>query len=90
MRVDIPKPLRLYTDNKQAQSFTTATCLRSRLRGCFSLHEAWVQELKDDGWVEARHVKAEDNAADILTKSLGSSDFAREKRLLSSRWKLFK
>ena len=88
IQVNISKPLQLYTDNAQAKSFSKSTCLRSRLRGVFGLHEAWVQELKDGDWVDSRYVEAQNNAANVFTKPLTSADFKREKRLISSRWKL--
>ena len=88
LNVYIDKPLTVYTDNHQARTFSTSTCLRSRLRGVFSLHEAWVQELKDGGWIEAKYVAADNNAANILTKPLAAGDYRRERRLIGARWAL--
>ena len=88
MFISIDKPLTVYTDNNQARTFSTSTCLRSRLRGVFSLHEAWVQELKDGGWMEAKYVAADNNAANILTKPLAAGDYRRERRLIGARWAL--
>ena len=88
MDISLHKPLTVYTDNDQARIFSKSTCVRSRLQGIFGLHEAWVEELRDDGWLDAQYVCAANNAANILTKSVASDQFRREKRLISNRWRL--
>ena len=47
-----------------------------------------MEELRDDGWLDAQYVDAANNAANILTKSVPSDQFRREKRLISNRWRL--
>ena len=70
-------PMRIGVDNKQADSFSRATCLESRLRGIFDLRDAWVRELRDAGLVRTIHVPGIHNPADLLTKCLASGPFNR-------------
>ena len=64
-------------DNEQAISFKRNTCLHSKIRGCVSLNEKWVQELRDDGVTVCRveKVKGARNPADLLTKCLVNREF---------------
>ena len=64
-------PMRIGVDNKQADSFSRATCLESRLRGIFDLRDAWVRELRDAGLVRTIHVPGIHNPADLLHQMLG-------------------
>ena len=82
----LPLKLKVLTDNNQAISFSHSTCNSSRLRGVFSRHWAYVKELKDGDELDLSYVAAENNAANILTKSLHAYTFKREKRLILSQW----
>jgi hypothetical protein len=71
------------------QSVSPKLC-NSRLRGIFSRHWGFVQELKDAGEMELKHVAGINNAADILTKAFDASSFKRLRRLISGLWRVEK
>ena len=70
-----PSPFSVQVDNEQAISFKRNTCLHSKIRGCVSLNEQWVRELRDDGVVSVSKVKGTRNPADLLTKCLVNREF---------------
>ena len=72
----------MHTDSKQGESFAKATCLNTKLGGVFDRKEDWVQELRDCGKVELRHVKSAYNIADIGTKAFACGNFHRLVRLI--------
>ena len=60
----------LQVDNAAGESFQHSTCGSTKLKGVFNLHDARIQELKDEGKVNAVHVDTKKNLADMLTKGL--------------------
>ena len=70
MSVPVEWPMKLHVDNAAGVAFQHSTCGCSKLQGVFNYHEQWVQELKDEGKVNAVHVSTEKNLADMLTKGL--------------------
>ena len=70
MNVPITWPMKLHVDNAAGVAFQHSTCGSSKLQGVFNYHEEWVQELKDEGKVNAVHVSTDRNLADMLTKGL--------------------
>ena len=63
-------PFHVYVDNAAGESFQHATCASSKIRGIFDMRSGWVQELQDEGKVNAVHVDTSENLADMFTKCL--------------------
>ena len=72
MHMPVTWPMVLQVDNAAGESFQHSTCGASKLKGVFNLCDAriHVQELKDEGRVNAVHVDTTKNLADMLTKGL--------------------
>ena len=68
--VDVSWPLVVQVDSKQARSFASDTCPRSKIRGSFDLREDWVSEIRDEKVVKTVEVASQDNYADLFTKCL--------------------
>jgi hypothetical protein len=68
--VPVTWPMVLHVDNAAGESFQHSTCGSTKLKGVFNLREAWVQELKNEGQVNAVHIDTTKNLADMLTKGL--------------------
>jgi hypothetical protein len=75
LRVPVEWPMKIGCDSTCAASFKNDTCPVSKLRGCFSYRWDWVEELRNDGYVEVVGVSDESNIADIFTKCLRSTVF---------------
>ena len=70
MHMQVTWPMVLQVDNAAGESFQHSTCGGSKLKGVFNLCDARIQELKDEGRVNAVHVDTTKNLADMLTKGL--------------------
>jgi hypothetical protein len=77
MGMAVKWPFEVLSDSTQAVSFQGATAPNSKLRGCFDLREAFVQELRDQTVVKSRHIPRELNMADMLTHCLSGPIFRK-------------
>ena len=73
----------MQVDSKTARPVAHGTCMNSRLRGHFSMRDAWVRELRDADECKVVHVSSQKQLADMFTKPLPASKF----RLLMSLMK---
>ncbi len=77
MGMTVKWPFQICSDSTQAVSFQGATAPTSKLRGCFDLRQAFVQELRDQNVVTSKHIPRELNMADLLTHCLAGPIFRK-------------
>ena len=61
MHIPVTWPMVLQVDNAAGESFQHSTCGSTKLKGVFNLRDARIQELKDEGRVNAVHVDTKKN-----------------------------
>ena len=66
--IEVDWPGVLYVDNAAGISFSHKTNPQSKLKGCFDLRAAWVNELQNAECVKTVKVDTDINIADLLTK----------------------
>ena len=68
MGLTVQWPLVMKTDSTQARGFQHDNC--PKLRGCFDLRDAWVNELREKGVVQTQKIPRKLNLADMMTHCL--------------------
>ena len=67
MGMEVKWPLEILVDNTQAITFQKGTCVDSKLRGTFDMRRAFVGELRNSQEIDTKHVRRDENLADVLT-----------------------
>ena len=76
MGIDFPKPIMMHVDNKAAIAFSNNTAFKTRLKH-IDVRQEWVQTLRNKSIIETKHVKSEENLADLFRKILDEATFTR-------------
>ena len=76
MGIDFPKPIVMHVDNKLAIAFSDNIAFKTKLQH-IDVRQNWVQTLRNKSIVETKHVKSEENLADLFTKILDEATFTR-------------
>jgi hypothetical protein len=83
--MQLPRPMTIWVDNRQAESLANNTCLNSKLGGVFDMRDSRIKEIRDKGAVEIKWVRRDYNPADILTHCMPSGSFNRMVRAINSQ-----
>ena len=73
---DFPKPMVINMDSTVAESFMKNSCLKTKMKH-IDVRQTWVRTIRDASIAVPRHIKSEDNLADIFTKILLKIAFTR-------------
>ena len=76
MGIGFPKPIMMHVDNKAAIAFSDNTAFKTKLKH-IDVRQEWVQTLRNKSIIETKHIKSEENLADIFTKILDEATFTR-------------
>ena len=76
MGIPFPKPLTMQIDNKAALAFSDNSAFKTKLKH-IDCRQKWVKTLRDKNIIRTKHVKSENNLADIFTKILDQDTFER-------------
>ena len=83
--MQLPRPMNVWVDNRQAESLANNTCLNSKLGGVFDMRDSRIKEVRDKGAVDVRWVRRDYNPADVLTHCMPSGSFNRMVRAINSQ-----
>ena len=76
MGIPFHKPLTMQIDNKAALAFSDNSAFKTKLKH-IDCRQKWVKTLRDKNIIRTKHVKSENNLADIFTKILDQDTFER-------------
>ena len=74
MGILFPKPFTMQIDNKAALVFSDDSAFKTKLKH-IDCRQRWVKTLRDKNIIHTKHVKSENNLADIFTKILDQNTF---------------
>ena len=78
----VKKPMTLYMDNKGGVDILNNWSTSGQTRAV-SIRFAFVQELKEQGVLEIKWIKGEDNCADLFTKNLDTKTYQKHESMFT-------
>ena len=79
--IEVCRPLRLFCDNMSNVHLAHNHVYHAHTKH-IEVHYHFIREMVLKTWIELKHVKTEDQIADIFTKSLGREKFTSFRELL--------
>ena len=76
MGIPFPKPFTMQIDNKAALAFSDNSAFKTKLKH-IDCRQKWMKTLRNKNVIRTKHVKSENNLADIFTKILDQDTFER-------------
>ena len=78
----VKTPMTLHMDNKGGVDIFNSWSIAGNTRAV-SVRFAYIRELKENGILQIKWIKGEDNRADLFTKNLDGKTFARHAEVFS-------